>query len=195
MALVFVCSLCHTCVPMVSSYVSHLRLVHGSDPEFSIVCGIEDCEWQFTSFGAFNSHFYHAHRKHISGGPSSCTVACPSPPEPVDLNESAHRERFGEVEEPMVGDDDTQVQLHQLLDIDDFKQKKESAKFILRLKALKGISQVAVDVVIHGFQRIVAHAIARVKADMQERLAHGGVDYESVPDLDSFINSVQSPVD
>lgn len=90
----------------------------------------------------------------------------------MDPDESTQRKSSLEVEEPMLGDDNiTQAQFHQLLGIDDYKQKKTSAEFILKLKALKGLPQVAVHKVIHGFQGVFTHAIARVKAGLQERLA------------------------
>ena len=40
----------------------HLRIVHSSDPNFNVFCGIEGCARSFRSFSAFYSHIYRAHR-------------------------------------------------------------------------------------------------------------------------------------
>ena len=42
--------------------ISHLRLVHASDPNFSVPCGIEGCYTTFKSFSSFYQHIYRKHR-------------------------------------------------------------------------------------------------------------------------------------
>ena len=54
-------SLCATRLPSLPSYISHLRLVHATDPNFSIKCGINNCLSNFKSFRGFNSHVYCHH--------------------------------------------------------------------------------------------------------------------------------------
>lgn len=56
------CSLCATRLPSLAFYISHLRLVHATDPNFSVKCGINHCSSNFKSFGGFNSHVYRHHR-------------------------------------------------------------------------------------------------------------------------------------
>ena len=51
-----------TSMPIV---ISHLRLVHASDPNFSVPCGIEGC---FTTFKSFSSFYQHIYRKHPDAG-------------------------------------------------------------------------------------------------------------------------------
>ena len=45
--------------------ISHLRLVHASDPNFSVPCGIEGC---YTTFKSFSSFYQHIYRKHPDAG-------------------------------------------------------------------------------------------------------------------------------
>ena len=41
--------------------ISHLRLVHANDPNFSVSCGIEGCYRTFKSFSSFYQHIYRKH--------------------------------------------------------------------------------------------------------------------------------------
>lgn len=42
--------------------LSHLRIVHSSDPRFSVVCGVDGCSSTFHTFSAFYSHIYRRHK-------------------------------------------------------------------------------------------------------------------------------------
>ena len=42
--------------------LSHLRLVHSSDPNFSVVCGIGGCCTTSKSFSALYQHIYKKHK-------------------------------------------------------------------------------------------------------------------------------------
>ena len=56
------CPICGSFSISLKLFVSHLRLVHSSDPSFHIMCGIDDCREVFRAFSAFNSHVYRHHR-------------------------------------------------------------------------------------------------------------------------------------
>ena len=45
-----------------SSILSHIRLVHASDPNFSVPCGIEGCCKTNNSFSALYQHIYKKHK-------------------------------------------------------------------------------------------------------------------------------------
>ena len=57
------CSLCGYLSPSLPLHVSHIRLVHGADKNFSLVCGIEGCNHKFKTFFSFNTHVYRKHRQ------------------------------------------------------------------------------------------------------------------------------------
>ena len=59
------CQLCGYLSPNLRVYVSHLRLVHSKESQFSLVCGIQECSQHFSTFGAYNSHVYHMHRSNL----------------------------------------------------------------------------------------------------------------------------------
>ena len=60
-----VCSLCSFRTGCVPELVSHIRLVHFSDPTFSLTCGIDECEKHFKKCSSFLSHVYRHHRQCI----------------------------------------------------------------------------------------------------------------------------------
>ena len=41
--------------------LSHLRLVHSNDPNFSVICGLDGCATTSKSFSALYSHIYRHH--------------------------------------------------------------------------------------------------------------------------------------
>lgn len=45
-----------------SSILSHIRLVHASDPNFSVPCGIDGCCKTSTSFSSLYQHIYKKHK-------------------------------------------------------------------------------------------------------------------------------------
>ena len=56
------CRLCGIPSPTLKLYISHLRTVHGKDPNFNVMCNIDGCREVFRTFSAFNSHVYRHHR-------------------------------------------------------------------------------------------------------------------------------------
>lgn len=56
------CPLCSFQAPSMRVVLSHLRLVHSSDPRFNVMCGIDGCSSTFRTFSAFYSHIYRRHK-------------------------------------------------------------------------------------------------------------------------------------
>ena len=61
----FKCPLCAFYAHNIRLVLSHLRLVHSSDPRFSVVCGIGGCS---TTSKSFSSLYQHIYRKHKDSG-------------------------------------------------------------------------------------------------------------------------------
>lgn len=55
------CPMCHFESPTIALSLSHLRLLHSSDPRFRVQCGIGGCAYMDRSFSALYSHIYHCH--------------------------------------------------------------------------------------------------------------------------------------
>lgn len=48
--------------PSIAIVISHIRMVHSSDPNFRVPCGIGGCSTTSTSFSALYFHVYHHHQ-------------------------------------------------------------------------------------------------------------------------------------
>ena len=57
----FICPMCQFEAPTMALNLSHLRLVHGSDPRFCVQCGVGGCPYTGKSFAALYSHIYRSH--------------------------------------------------------------------------------------------------------------------------------------
>ena len=56
-----ICPMCHFQTPTMALCLSHLRLVHASDPQFCVRCRIDGCTYSGKSFSALYSHIYRKH--------------------------------------------------------------------------------------------------------------------------------------
>ena len=63
--------------PTLKLYVSHLRVIHSKDANFSVLCGVRGCREVFRTFSAFNSHVYR-HRRSEVGVTNAATGAGPN---------------------------------------------------------------------------------------------------------------------
>ena len=55
------CPLCGYSCPSVLKTLSHLRVLHSSDPRFCVTCGLGGCASSFKTFTALYSHVYRRH--------------------------------------------------------------------------------------------------------------------------------------
>ena len=55
------CPLCCVVAVSVGLLLSHLRLVHSSDPNFNVICGLGGCKTASRSFPALYFHIYRNH--------------------------------------------------------------------------------------------------------------------------------------
>ena len=56
------CPLCNFYALSIQLVLSHLRLVHSSDPNFNVMCGISGCYKTSESFSALYQHIYKKHK-------------------------------------------------------------------------------------------------------------------------------------
>ena len=55
------CPMCSFECPSIAILLSHLRLVHSSDPRFLVCCGINSCTVTSRSFSSLYTHVYRHH--------------------------------------------------------------------------------------------------------------------------------------
>ena len=190
------CSLCETRLPSLASYISHLRLVHATDPNFSIKCGINHCSSDFKSFGGFNSHVYRHHRDTLGlvksdqelPDPGNGSVANDSHSNTIDLPLSPHGSSSFQVEsdnqfpepQPMVYD------IWHLLGISQEQQKRTAASFLLKLREVCRVSEKSIGDIIDGTTHLFNQAFMVSKAEISDTLGCDGIDV-------SKMQSVQLP--
>ena len=57
----YICPMCQFESPTMALSLSHLRLLHGSDPSFCVQCGLDGCSYTGKSFSSLYSHIYRHH--------------------------------------------------------------------------------------------------------------------------------------
>ena len=194
------CSLCATCLPSLASYISHLRLVHATDPSFNIKCGINHCSSTFKSFGGFNSHLYRHHRDALGLIQSDEEVLDPddgtandsysniadvpllSPHESFDYScfQVESDNQSTEPQSMMVYD------IWHLLGISQEQQKRTAASFLLKLREVCRVSEKSIGDIIDGTTHLFNQAFMVSKAEISDMFTCDGVDA-------SKIQSIQLP--
>ena len=193
------CSLCRSYFRDVPTWFSHIRLVHGNDPDFSMQCGIDGCSKVFKTFSGLNTHVYRHHRDIICKDPVNVppnidTVASETPDN--DGNCANHHPNIGDdVDESRAHVMETSMEAHiaQLLAEDEEEQKKAAALFLLEMREKFSISQVAINGIVTGCEKLFHHVKERIEAGVMHHLSNSGVDTEMLPDVKAFFNDLQSP--
>ena len=183
------CPLCHYLCPSLALYISHLRLVHNGDPTFNVSCPIDCCEKPFSTFSAFNSHIYRDHRAAL--GLDQCETEFQRLPEASAVANNTVEFSENENMDSSPGRRERELSPQPVslgTGINQEQQQKESAKFILKLREIRGISQVAVIDVVEGCQSLFQNTLARVKEGVRDKLSHSGIDYSDVGELDSVFD-------
>ena len=189
----YCCCLCECCVPSFPLYVSHLRLVHRHDQSFSVTCGIDGCNERFETFGGFNSHIYRHHRRAM-GVESTTEAEVPEEnPDPTfsvtavsgDLYmQSPDAESTRDLPDVTPGTTGAPVQE---------TSEVSAAKFLLRLREGRQISQVAVSDVIAGCRRICKESVEKLRSDVREKLLQdGSINPETIDAVDDVFCKADS---
>ena len=180
------CSLCATCLPSLPSYVSHLRLVHATDPNFSIKCGINNCLSNFKSFGGFNSHVYRHHRDALNlvnepvNAVNSGSAANFSPSNITDLSLSPHEDYDCSPVDDMLEPPPRVYDMWHLLGISQEQQKKTAASFLLKLREVCRVSERSIGDIIDGTTHLFNQAFMVSRVEMSDMLSCNGADPSSI---------------
>ena len=85
------CPLCVFHALTIQLVLSHLRLVHSNDPNFSVVCGIGGCSTTSRTFSALYQHIYKKHKEvGIIKNRGNGTAATVLPGLPLDLSSTVN---------------------------------------------------------------------------------------------------------
>ena len=158
------CQLCGFLSPTLRIHVSHLRQVHSKDNPFSVICGIQHCRQQFSTFGAYNSHVYRMHRNSLQLNVHMNVVGSSDKQNSSERLEITSSEtstleevyqgpayQFENCDHP----EELQYDVWNLLGVDQDRQQRESATFLLKLKEVCNVSERTVSEVITGYQGLL----------------------------------------
>ena len=191
------CWLCRGLSPDIRSYVSHLRLVHSNDDNFSLVCGIAGCQKKYR---AFDTHVYRCHRSSLGleKGPSTNDLSQPE----VEDTDCDMQDDFVELGlnsdtgPPHLSTASTlQHDIMRLLGVDKQEQRKEAASFLLKLKEVCIVSERTVNEVIACYEKLALYSHSVLRARISETLGNAGISMSDVDGLDDVFKNTPAIFD
>uniref|UniRef100_A0A1X7TWL0 C2H2-type domain-containing protein n=1 Tax=Amphimedon queenslandica TaxID=400682 RepID=A0A1X7TWL0_AMPQE len=177
------CCLCNVSVPGLWSYGSHMKLVHCKDADFSLICGINNCEKALSSFAAFNTHIYWHHCEVLNLTRTSSRV------EIEDSSDYTNVEPYRNDDQVLATFTNHDIQSglqpsssdHRNLD-----HTLESAKLLLLLSQQHYLSQSAVSDVIDGCQKHSMYVAECILSIIAEKIRSRGINSEIIGDVCSL---------
>ena len=191
------CVLCGIPSPSLKLYISHLRSVHGKDPNFNVMCNISECREVFRAFSAFNSHVYRHHR--VAVGLDKPVAVC----DDVQANDSSVVDTdVPEVEteqNQFYSEEHPAIDLHEVgdsLSTSTLCQRElghSAVVFLLNLREGHQVSQVAIRDVIAGCRRLYGQVFSDSLARIQEILKNNHVNVDMIPGLSEMLRTSPDP--
>ena len=187
------CPICSLLLPDIQHCLSHLRLVHRNDTDFSLQCFITaDCTQTFRTFAGFNTHVYRKHRDrfglviaNLTKSPDTATTA-------ISL-EPTHGTFEPHDQHSLDSHDSLQYTVRTLLGTDKAFQKEQAAQFLLRLREVCNVSNCTVVAIMDAFKNLLASSVATITASIEESLANSGIEISA--DLQEVLNHSPNPFD
>ena len=177
--------------------MSHLRLVHAKDPSFNIMCGVDACREVFKAFSAFNSHVYRHHRNAFeTDSVATATEQRPVSPLVIEefLSETEQHTHAGERDNEHAGIGcNSPVVERPETESSQYLQAVTSAKFLLKLREERQVSQVAIADVKTGCKTFCKHSVDKLKRDIERTLTNAGINPETIPGLTDVLNYDPDP--
>uniref|UniRef100_A0A1X7T9R9 C2H2-type domain-containing protein n=1 Tax=Amphimedon queenslandica TaxID=400682 RepID=A0A1X7T9R9_AMPQE len=174
----------------INDYLRHLRVVNHDN--FCCFCCYEGCTaGEFHTVAAFKSHIYRTHYDRSEDNPeliqasSSTDIAISTVNHPVTA--------INDETQDAIVNPDLEADINRLKGIDVVEQKRSSALFLLRLKEIHHIPQVAVDSVVHGSQELFQQTVQRLKAGVRLKLAEAGIEESLSQEINSVFEDLMDP--
>ena len=167
---VYQCVLCGFLSPSLDLNISHLRLVHSGDPHFHVQCNIDQCEEEFRSFSAYNSHVYRKHRIALGLERPAQESMDQSTGLLPDINDTPAEPETSEQQFSYIAESDL---IRPSLGPSAYTER--NAEFLMALTEGKHLSQSAIDEVIRGCRNIHDQAVAQYKEEAERKLEEAGI--------------------
>ena len=201
--------------PSIAVLLSHLRLVHSSDPRFLVCCGINSCTVTSRSFSSLYTHVYRHHpgegirRRSANSFSVELSSNCES-----DSHEDTFQSGTGILHDELqdycvihyfsltfvhalftcsfAESVTTTADIDRLMGYDEELQKRSAALLLLKLKERRRVSQVAIDDVVEHSKAQFDRTVSILLAEVRSHLAEKGVDSSEL-DLDSSLSKFHHP--
>ena len=125
----------------IGEYIKHLRLLHVSQPDFKVTCGINGCQRVYKNFGTFKNHLYAMHNDGIE---PNMIVAASTRDKEVSTSGNDTSDYTPTEESINTGQDEISDQAMEI-DTSPENLQRSSALFLLGLKEKHKLTQVTVD--------------------------------------------------
>ena len=151
--------------------LTHIRLVHSCDPNFSIQCSLDGCSRTFKNFRTFQNHRLLKHRHAVSepAGPPNTEILNTGDFDELDNPESDHASLT-----PCLPSN-SDVQSH-------------AAKWILRTSELRGLTRAATLGIVQDTSDLVDFVAQSLRDQASLILSSNGVDSEVVQSITNIFN-------
>ena len=186
------CPLCNILSPTLKLYISHLRLVHHSDPGFNITCGIDNCTKKFRTFPAFNSHVYRCHRPAIGLKAKLTDQEVDS----TSLSSNAVGDSLqhtpsmmSNLIEEQNGVTDSTMHVAQPFQRPSADVKREQATFLLMLREDKQVSQVAITEIVQKCRSLCEQTFTSTASEIKRVLSNADINVDDVPELSNILDN------
>lgn len=180
--------------PNFTLHISHLRLVHSSDPSFNFVCSVRGCMHTgvFKAFSAYSSHVYRHHRVALglemfsdSGNTIPSGESSVGEVQPVDATSATN-----------FGTDDDATSVHEgrhevapvLRDSGPSLQTINAAKFLLRLREGHSVSQVTLTDVMGSCHEMCTYMVNCFKQEICEICVQANLDTGTIQGLENVLS-------
>ena len=163
------CWICNTAAyPSLKGVLRHMAGSHAFDPRFSVCCGIQGCSRTYSNFYSFKKHVYRKHRENLDLCPlrySRTEVESPVSPVAYSLEND---------DDMVTATTSVTQQLH---------HNHQIAKFLLKLKEVRKVSQTAIDGLVGDISLMVQQITTRIQMNVSEVLQRNGLDMRNITGL------------
>ena len=183
-----------------SSLLSHLRFVHDNDPDFFLTCGIGGCGKTYRKLASYRTHVYRHHKDTISSSFSYQSVdslsadSVDNVSDPTSVSEALldlpRTTETSTIDPPCSSSQGGHREQLELSDIN--SQQKASALFLLKMKEVFGLSQVALDGIVEESQKVFEHTLEKIRGDVLDKIIHAGVDV-NITGLEEVFRTARNP--
>ena len=149
----------------VGEYIKHLRLLHASQPDFKVTCGINGCQRVYKNLGTFRNHLYAMHNDETVPNMTTAATASTIQDKEVtsssdDITSQTPLEESMNMEQEEVTD--------QAMEIDTLPDnlQRSSALSLLRLKEKHKLTQVTVDSMVDNVKTLTHQNVNCLKSEV-----------------------------